>query len=69
MQENSVKCTGCKKWIHKRCGGVCGGFSLVVDGFRCSAVIEADLVKDLVVDGGMYGCVKSFLLMLYGRLP
>ena len=35
VQENSVKCTVCKKWIHKQCSGVCGDLSLVVDGFRC----------------------------------
>ena len=24
VQENSVQCTVCKKWIHKRCSGVRG---------------------------------------------
>ena len=33
MPANSVKHTGCNKWIHKRCS-VHGGLSLVVDGFR-----------------------------------
>ena len=35
VQTNSVKCTSCKKWIHKRCNGVRGDVSLVVDVFRC----------------------------------
>ena len=29
---NSVKCTVCKRWIHKRCSG---DLSLVLYGFRC----------------------------------
>ena len=35
VQVNSVQCTVCKKWIYKRCIGVRGDLSLVVDGFRC----------------------------------
>ena len=35
VQANSVQCTVCKKWIHKRCSGVCGDLSRVADGFRC----------------------------------
>ena len=38
--------------------------SLVADGFRCKhcdgTIQEADLARDLVVDGEAYGCVKSF---------
>ena len=41
-----------------------GNLSLVVDGFRCKqcdgTIQEADLVKDLVMDGETYGSVKSF---------
>ena len=36
MQANTVKCTVCKRWIHKRYSGVRGNLSLVVDGFRCN---------------------------------
>ena len=35
VQANSVQCTVCKKWIHKRCSGVRGELSQVADGFRC----------------------------------
>ena len=53
-------CTVCKKWIHKRCSGVYGDLSLVVDGFRCNqfdgTIQKSDLAKDLVVDGETYGC-------------
>ena len=36
MQVNTVKCTVCKRWIHKRYTGVRGNLPLVVDGFRCN---------------------------------
>ena len=29
VQANSVQCTVCKKWIHKRCSGVRGDLSRV----------------------------------------
>ena len=35
VQANSVQCTVCTKWIHKRCSSVCGDLSLVADGFMC----------------------------------
>ena len=31
-----LKCTICKRWIHKRYCGVRGNLSLVVDGVRCN---------------------------------
>ena len=53
VQANSVQCTVCKKWIHKRCSGVCGDLSRVADGFRCrrcdGIIQEVDLVEDLMV--------------------
>ena len=64
VNANSVKCIVCKKGFHKRCTGVRGDLSLVVDSFRCEqcdiTIQEADLAEDLVVDGETYGCVKSF---------
>ena len=67
VQANSVQCTLCIKWIHKRCSGVCGDLSLVADGFRCKrfdgTIQEADLAGDIVVDGKTYGCVKRFCYM------
>ena len=64
MQTNSVKCTVCIKWIHKRCSGVRGDLTLVVDGFMCKrydeTIQEADLAGDLVLDGEPHGCVKRF---------
>ena len=52
------------KWIYKRCSGVCGDLSRVAYGFRywrCDRTNqEADIAKGIMVDGEMYGCVKSF---------
>ena len=64
VQENSVQCTVCIKWIHRRCSGVPSDLLLVADGFRCKRcdgiIQEADLFGDLVVDGENYRFVKSF---------
>ena len=59
MQANSIQCTVYTHWIHKRCSG---DLSWVADGFKCRrcdrTIQEADLPKDLMVDGETYGCVK-----------
>ena len=64
MQANTVKCTVCKRWIHRRYSGARGNLSLVVDGLRCkqcdSTIQEAERTKYLVMDGETYGNVKSF---------
>ena len=46
VQANSLQCTVCKKWIHKRCSGVHGDLSRVADGFRC---IRCDLTIAFVI--------------------
>ena len=55
QQANSVQCTACIKWIHKRCSGVRGDLSLVAYGLMCKrcdgTIQEADLAGDLGVDG------------------
>ena len=64
VQANSVQCTVCKKWIHKRCSGVRGDLSRVADGFMCrrydGTIQEIDLAEDRMVNGETYECVKSF---------
>ena len=61
---NTVKCTACKWWIHKRYSGVRGNMSLIVYGFkykRCDGIIlEPDLAKGLVMYGETCGSVKNF---------
>ena len=55
MQAHIVKCTVCKRWIHKQYSGVRGNLSMVVDGLRCKrcdcTIQEVDLAKDLVMEG------------------
>ena len=56
MQANSVQCTVCIKWIHKRCSGVRGDLLKVADGFRCkrcAGTIQEDLGDTLDGDGGV----------------
>ena len=58
VQANSVQCTVCNKWIHKRGSGVRGDLWRVADGFRCrrcdETIQEVDLAEDLMVDGETY---------------
>ena len=64
VQANSVQCTVCKKWIHKRCSGVRGDLSRIADSFRCrrcdGTIQEVNLDENLMVDRETYECVKSF---------
>ena len=39
VQANSVQCTICKKWTHKRCSGVHGDLLQVADGLGVSDVM------------------------------
>ena len=70
VQANSVQCTVCKKWIHKRCSGVRGDLSRVADGFRCrrrdGTIQEVDLAEDLV-NGGWRNIRMCKELLLSGR--
>ena len=73
MHANSVQCTVCKYWIHKRCIGVHGHLKRVAEGFRCSrcdgTIQETDPSEDLMVDEETYGCEKSFCYLgdtIYG---
>ena len=43
--EKTVKCTVCKRWIHKRHNGVRGNLSLVVDGIRCNRCDGISLIS------------------------
>ena len=67
VKANSVQCTICTKWIHKRCSGMRGDLSRVADDFRCRrcdvTIQEADLAEDLMVDGETYECVNSIFFI------
>ena len=50
VQANSVQCTVCIKWIHKRfSGGVYVDLSLVADGLRCKRCYGT--IQDLILLG------------------
>ena len=36
---NSIVCTVCKQWVHRRCSGLSGSLCVVV-GFKCSRCVE-----------------------------
>ena len=36
---NSIVCTVCKQWVHRRCSGLSGSLRVVV-GFKCSKCVE-----------------------------
>ena len=48
MQANTVQCTVCQRWIHKRYNGVHGNLLFVVDGFRCN---RCDGISPLFLTG------------------
>ena len=63
---NSIQCTGCRKWVHRRCSGVKGALSKAAPTFRCrrceGEVPQANPANQegLTVDGETYGLVESF---------
>ena len=50
---NSVRCTGCSGWVHKRCIDVKGSLAIVEDTFVCKVCERADDGEDNVVDESM----------------
>ena len=63
---NSILCTGCGKWVHRRCSGVKGALSVAATTFRCRRCkgnipqANIDDQDGLTVDGETYGRVESF---------
>ncbi|ESN99468.1 hypothetical protein HELRODRAFT_163018 [Helobdella robusta] len=43
--ENSIICSACKKWVHKRCSGLIG--SLKVAAFSCKRCVDGGEQKDI----------------------
>ena len=65
VQANSVQCTVCKKWIHKRCSGVRGDLSRVADVSGVDNVMGQSRASTLEMKGRVYAsCVRSS--MTYG---
>lgn len=62
---NSINCTGCKQWVHKKCSGLTGSLNVV--GFKCSRCIHGDAReaaeerKGIEIDSdGNVECVGKF---------
>jgi len=37
---NSLQCTSCQKWVHKKCSGIKGSMSKVAKSFICSGCLK-----------------------------
>ena len=37
---NSLQCTSCKKWVHKKCSGIKGSMSKVAKSFICRGCLN-----------------------------
>jgi hypothetical protein len=46
VKANSVLCTGCQKWVHKRCSGVKGGLKKVEGMFKCKRCVNGKICKE-----------------------
>ena len=62
---NSLNCTACNHWVHKKCSGLTGSLNVV--GFVCSRCVHgraretAKVRKEMEIDGdGKVECVGKF---------
>jgi len=37
---NSIQCTSCKKWVHRKCSGIKGSMYKVIKSFVCSGCVN-----------------------------
>jgi PHD-finger len=61
---NSIVCTACQQWVHRRCSGLTGSLSVVV-GFQCSRCVKGigrkETMKEVQVENvGKLECVSKF---------
>ena len=61
---NSISCTRCGKWVHKRCSGLTGSLNAVVD-FECGRCVEGtgdeEGKKEIEIEHvGKLECVDKF---------
>ena len=50
---NSIRCTSCGCWVHKRCSGVKMRLTLVADSFRCRVCEDRDNGEGVDLEDGM----------------
>ena len=40
FRNNSIQCTGCQKWVHRKCSGIKGSISKVLKSFICRGCLN-----------------------------
>ena len=64
VASNSIQCTGCQKWVHKRCSGVRGRLQAESSTFMCrrckGEVPHMEEEDDVVVEGESFEVVEKF---------
>ena len=63
VRANSVLCTACGKWCHKRCSGLGRLSAAAVSLFRCLACAWGSAGRAVGVGGGVVGEVKQFCFL------
>ena len=63
VASNSIFCTYCNKWVHKRCSGITGNLTTVKD-FKCRTCSDPspdnDKIKSVELNGTEYEVVDQF---------
>jgi len=49
---NSIQCTSCKKWVHRKCSGIKGSKFKVLKSFVCRGCVNPVTGRTSVDDGG-----------------
>ena len=62
--KNSIQCTECAEWVHKKCSGIRGSLTSVMTTFKCKVclglVVDSGIVEFDLGDGTKFACVKTF---------
>ena len=64
---NSIACTVCKQWVHKRCSGISGSLN-AIDDFECQrcvdGIMHGESRKEMEIENvGKLECVEKFCYM------
>ena len=62
--KNSIQCTECTEWVHKKCSGIRGSLTSVMTTFKCKVflglVVNSGIAEFDLGDGTKFACVKTF---------